>query len=250
MPISCSPNTGTAGASSRGTTTTVRPMRGEVVVVEDVAGEFAERFIEAFHARVSEQFSVALSGGETARRCYERLAADGEQVDWWAVDVYWGDERCVPRDDDASNERLVREALLEKVGAAGNVYPMRCDDGADSYQLTIGDLGRVDFVHLGIGADGHTASLFPGSDALDSGAGRLVVMNRDPSGANPHERMTLTVKAINRGHLVVVTVEGEEKAEAMARISRGEDLPPNRLEPDRLVWLLDPAAASLMEPRD
>ena len=222
-------------------------MRGEVVVVDDVAAEFAERFIEAFHARVSEQFSIALSGGETARRCYERLAAEGEQVDWWAVDVYWGDERCVPRDNDASNERLVREALLEKVGAAGNVHPMRCEDGADAYQLKIGDLGRIDFVHLGIGSDGHTASLFPGSDALDSGEGRLVVMNRDPSGKNPHERMTLTPKAINRGHLVVVTVEGEEKADAMARISRGEDLPPNQLEPDRLVWLLDPAAASRME---
>ena len=214
------------------------------MVVDDVAGEFAERFIEAFHARVSEQFSIALSGGETARRCYERLAAEGEQVDWWAVDVYWGDERCVPRESDASNERLVREALLEKVGAAGNVHPMRCEDGADAYQLKIGDLGRIDFVHLGIGADGHTASLFPGSDAMDSGEGRLVVMNSDPTGRNPHERMTLTIKAINRAHLTVVTVEGEEKAEAMARIAAGEDLPPNQLEPDRLVWLLDPAAAS------
>lgn len=221
-------------------------MRGEVVVVDDVAGEFAERFIEAFHARTSEQFSVALSGGETARHCYERLAAEGEQVDWWAVDVYWGDERCVPPDSVESNERLVREALLERVGAAGNVHPMRCEDGADSYQLKIGDLGRFDFIHLGIGPDGHTASLFPGSDAMDSGQGRLVVMNTDPAGVNPHERMTLTIKAINRAHLVVVTVEGAEKADAMARIAAGEELPPNELDPERLVWLVNPAAASRM----
>ena len=222
-------------------------MRGEVVVVDDVPGEFAERFIEAFHARVSEQFSVALSGGDTARRCYERLAAEGEQVDWWGVDVYWGDERCVPRESDASNERLVREALLERVGAAGNVHPMRCEDGADAYQLKVGDLGRFDLVHLGVGPDGHTASLFPGSDGMDSGEGRLVVMNQDPIGANPHERMTLTLKAINRAHLVVVTVEGEAKADAMARIAAGEDLPPNHLEPDRLVWLLDRAAAARLQ---
>ena len=71
-------------------------MNGELVVVDDVPGEFAERVIEAFHSRPGDAFSLGLSGGETARRCYERLAADGaEQIDWWAVDVYWGDERCV-----------------------------------------------------------------------------------------------------------------------------------------------------------
>jgi 6-phosphogluconolactonase len=222
-------------------------MRGEVVVVDDVPGEFAERFIDAFHARASEQFSVALSGGDTARRCYERLADDGEQVDWWAVDVYWGDERCVPRDSPDSNERLVRESLLERVGAAGNVHPMRCSEGADAYQLKVGELGRFDLIHLGIGPDGHTASLFPGSAALDSGAGRLVVMNTDPSGLNPHERMTLTMKAINRARLVVVTAEGEAKADALGRIAAGDPLPPCDLDPDHLVWLLDPAAASKIE---
>lgn len=224
-------------------------MKGEVFVVDDVPGEFAERFIDAFLARPSDQFSVALSGGSTARRCYERLSEDGEQVDWWAVDVYWGDERCVPRDSPDSNEQLVREALLERVGAAGNVHPMRCSEGADAYQIKVGDLGRFDFVHLGVGADGHTASLFPGGDALDSGEGRLVVMSNDPTGRNPHERMTLTLKAINRAHLVVVTVEGAEKADALRRISAGEDLPPTHLDPERLVWIVDPEAAAEMQGR-
>ncbi|HEV7763126.1 MAG TPA: 6-phosphogluconolactonase, partial [Acidimicrobiales bacterium] len=75
-------------------------MYGEMVIVDDVPGEFAERVIEAFHRRPNDGFSFTLSGGDTARRCYERLADDaGNQIDWWKVDVYWGDERCVPHDD-------------------------------------------------------------------------------------------------------------------------------------------------------
>ena len=110
-------------------------MNGTLVVVDNVPGEFAERVIEAFHNRPDEAFSIALSGGETARRCYERLAADGgDQIDWWQVDVYWGDERCVPPDDPDSNQLLGRKALLERVGAANAVYPMRCDEGPDPYQ--------------------------------------------------------------------------------------------------------------------
>ncbi|HEX2040433.1 MAG TPA: 6-phosphogluconolactonase, partial [Acidimicrobiales bacterium] len=101
-------------------------MNGELCVVDDVPGEFAERVIESFHNRPGEGFSLALSGGETARACYERLATEGaSQIDWWLVDVYWSDERCVPADSEDSNERLGREALLERVGAANAVYPMR-----------------------------------------------------------------------------------------------------------------------------
>src|SRR5436853_7255633 len=129
-------------------------MNGELIVVDDVPGEFAERVIEAFHTRPEEEFSLAVSGGSTARRCYERRATDGaEQIDWWAVDVYWGDERCVPADSPDSNYRLAREALLERVGAANAVYPMRCEEGTDAYQLRLGELGHVDLVHLGLGAD-------------------------------------------------------------------------------------------------
>ena len=136
-------------------------MNGDLIVVEDVPGEFTERVIEAFHGRPDKIFSMAVSGGNTARRCYERLAADAvDQIDWWQVDVYWADERCVPRPTDAgANERLVREALLTRVGAANAVYPMRCDDGADAYQQGVATR-RFDLVHLGLGADGHMAALF------------------------------------------------------------------------------------------
>ncbi|HEY7073251.1 MAG TPA: 6-phosphogluconolactonase, partial [Acidimicrobiales bacterium] len=190
-------------------------MQGELVVVDDVPGELAERVIEAFHSRPNDGFSLAVSGGDLARSCYERLADDaGSQIDWWKVDIYWGDERCVPLDDESSNYRLGRESLLEKVGAVNANYPMRCDDGADPYQLRLGELGRLDVVHLGMGPDGHTASLFPGSAALDADPGRLVAMNDDPTGANPFPRMTLTLGGIARARLVLVTATGDSKREA------------------------------------
>ena len=220
-------------------------MHGELVVVDDVPGEFAERVIEAFHRRPNDGFSIALSGGETARRSYERLADDaGNQIDWWQVDVYWGDERCVPLDHPDSNYRLGREALLERLGAVNANYPMRCDEGADPYQLRLGQLGRIDVVHLGLGADGHTASLFPSSPALNADPGRLVVMNVDPSGRNPYSRMTFTFGGIERARLVLFTVSGEEKSDALARIVAGEDLPAGRVRAEQVLWLVDPAAAS------
>lgn len=219
-------------------------MHGELVIVDDVPGAFADQVIEAFHNRPAEGFSIALSGGRTARRCYERLAAEGaHQIDWWLVDVYWGDERCVPPDHRDSNQRLGRQALLERVGAANSVHPMFCEDGPDPYQLRVGELGRFDVVHLGLGADGHTASLFPGSPAIDADPGRLVVMNEDPSGTNPHTRMTLTFSGIARARLALFTVMGEEKRDALRRVAAGEDLPAARVRADRVLWLVDPLAA-------
>jgi 6-phosphogluconolactonase len=220
-------------------------VNGELVVVDDVAGEFAERVIECYHARPADGFSIALSGGETARRCYERLADDaGSQIDWWKVDVYWGDERCVPLDHPDSNYRLAREALLDRVGAANATFPMRCEDGPDSYQLRVGDLGKFDLVHLGLGDDGHTASLFPGSPALRADPGRLVVLNEDPLGRHPHRRMTLTFTGIARSRLLVVTVAGEGKRQALARVVADDpEVPAAHIRGDRVLWLADAAAA-------
>ena len=220
-------------------------MYGELVVVDDVPGELAERVIEAFHSRPHDGFSLAVSGGDLARRCYERLADDaGSQIDWWKVDVYWGDERCVPLDHPGSNYRLARESLLERVGAVNANFPMRCEDGPDPYQLRLGELGRIDLIHLGMGPDGHTASLFAGSPALDADPGRLVVMNDDPSGHNPHTRMTFTLAGIARARLALVTVEGEAKRDVMARVLADDpDVPATRIRADRVLWIVDPAAA-------
>ena len=220
-------------------------MNGELLVVDDVPAEFSERVVEAFHNRQGESFALALSGGDTARRCYSRLALDGaDHLDWWQVDIYWSDERCVPPDHPDSNERLVREALLQRVGAANAVHPMRCEEGADPYQQKVASVGRFDLVHLGLGADGHTASLFPGSSGLDADPGRLVVLNEDATGANPHPRMTLTYSGIARSRLVVFTVEGESKREALAAVRAGDpDCPAARVRAERIVWLVDRAAA-------
>src|ERR671933_188081 len=104
---------------------------------------------------------------------------------------------------------------------------MRCEEGPDPYQQRIAQAGRLD---LGLGPDGHTASLFPGSPALDADPGRLVVMNTDPSGHNPYERMTLTYSGIARARLVVFTVSGEEKRDAFAAVRRGDaDCPAARV---------------------
>jgi 6-phosphogluconolactonase len=200
--------------------------------------------LSAFANRPGEEFDIALSGGKTARACYERLASDGAQaIDWLVVNFFWGDERCVPPDHMDSNELLGRQALLEKVGAANAVYPMRCDEGLDAYQLRVGEVGQLDVVHLGMGADGHTASLFPGSRALDADPGQLVSFNEDPSGRNKHPRMTLTYAGISRARLVIFTVAGESKRPALEAVMAGDDLPAARVRAGRVLWLVDRAAA-------
>src|SRR5205807_552273 len=98
----------------------------------------------------------------------------------------------------------------------------------------------LDFLHLGLGPDCHTASLFPDSPALDADPGRLVVLNHDPSGRNPHERITLTFSGIARARLVVFTVAGEEKREAFARVRSGDPAcPATRVRAERIIWLVD-----------
>ena len=155
----------------------------------------------------------------------------------------------MPHDHEDSNYLLAREALLDRVGAANATHLMRCAE-VDAYQLRVGDLGRFDLVHLGLGPDGHTASLFAGSEALDADPGRLVALTEDPSGRNPYPRMTLTLAGIARARLVVVTAEGEEKADALAAVARGDDVPAARIGAERVVWLVDEAAASRLPASD
>lgn len=225
-------------------------MNGELIVVDDVAEEFTARVTDAFAHRPNDEFTVALSGGSTAKRCYEHLAEHaGDAIDWWKVDFYWGDERAVPLDHPQSNYRLARESLLERIGGANMVHPMECDRGADPYQLRIGELGSLDLVHLGLGPDGHTASLFAGSPALDADPGRLVVMNHDPSGRNPLERMTFTFSAIARARLVLVTVSGPDVHDALRAVVEGADVPAARVEAPHLVWIADRDAAGDLAPR-
>jgi len=174
-------------------------VHGELTVVDDLPGAFARSVVEAWQSRAGELFHIALAGGTTAGPCYERLAADSHDViDWLSVNVYWGDERCVAPDDPSSNQLLGRRSLLERVGGANAVYPMNCEEGPDAYALRLGEVGRLDLIHLGMGADGHTASIFPGSAALGADPGQLVALNEDPSGRNPHPRMTIKKKVVKK----------------------------------------------------
>jgi 6-phosphogluconolactonase len=218
-------------------------VHGELVVVDDLPGAFASTVIRAYQERPDDLFSLALGGGSTAAPCYERLAADSvSAIDWLSVNIYWGDERCVPPDDPDSNQLLGRRSLLERVGAANAIYPMNCDEGPDAYALRLGEVGKLDVIHLGMGPDGHTASLFPGSAALDADPGQLVALNEDPSGRNVHPRMTLTFAGIARARLVIFTVAGASKQAMLRQIVDGADLPAGRVTADRVVWIVDRAA--------
>jgi 6-phosphogluconolactonase len=212
-------------------------LQGEVRVVEDVPRAFA-----ALVAELSPP-SLALSGGDTARACYELLP--GLDVDWRGVAVWFGDERWVPVDDPDSNEGMARAAFLDHVAPAA-VHSMRgtgdsIDEAAASYDALVAAAEPIALVHLGLGPDGHTASLFPGSPAL-SVHDRLVVPNPGDD-AHPHNRLTFTFAAIARSEVAVFTVDGADKRTAVARARDAGDVPAAKVTAGRVVWLLDHAAA-------
>jgi 6-phosphogluconolactonase len=222
-----------------------------ITVVDDVPRAFADAVVEAFASRPGPRYALVLSGGPTARRCYERLATT-EGIDWTLVDIYVGDERVVPPDDEDANQRLIREALIDRVGSVGSFHPMPTElpveECVAAYQRIMSDLVTgpgIDVIHLGMGADGHTASLFPGDASLEAGPGELVRATEDPNGRNPHPRLTLTLPAINSARLAIFTVSGESKAAAVAALVRGDDIPAARVHAGRTLWLVDAAAAAL-----
>jgi 6-phosphogluconolactonase len=219
-------------------------------VVDDVAAAFCQEVAAAFAERHGERFSLVLSGGPTARACYERLAAEGRAVDWRLVDVYMGDERWVPPDDPDANQRLVREALLDRVGPVGSFTPMPTDgepaESAARYQEVVDRLlaaDGIDLIHLGMGPDGHTASLFKGAPALAAPVDQFVAIDEDPTGRNAHPRLTLTLGAINRSREAVFTVAGSAKHQAVSALLAGDDVPAALVHPTRVVWLVDREAA-------
>ena len=216
--------------------------------VDDVPRAFRDAVGEAFAARPGSRFALVLSGGPTARECYEVLATSGD-IDWRVVDIFVGDERVVPPDDVDANQRLIRESLIDPVGGVGSFSPMPTvgpvDECVEAYQQTMTDLvtgSGIDLIHLGMGPDGHTASLFPGAPSLQAEPGVLVLATEDPNGVNPHPRLTLTLPAINSARLAVFTVSGASKAAAVAALERGDDLPAARVHAGRTLWLVDGAA--------
>ncbi len=202
--------------------------------------------------------TLVLSGGSTPRPLYERLATRYvDAIPWALLHVFWGDERYAPPASDESNLRMAREALLSRVPIpAANVHPMPTDhddpeDAARAYEEMLrsffgGEIPRFDVVLLGLGADGHTASLFPGSSAVDE-KDRWVAASKAP--AAPRHRLTLTLPVLNRAARVHFIVVGERKAEVVRRILKEPPdavrYPASAVRPteDALTWWLDRAAA-------
>ena len=212
---------------------------GDLRVVDHVPNSFA-KLVSAVAPR-----SLALSGGSTARTCYELLAT-AAAVDWSDVAVFMSDERWVPVHDPDSNEGMARLAFLDEVEPAA-FHSMRnagptIEAAASAYDALLRESPPIDIVHLGLGPDGHTLSMFPGSPWLDE-TERLVVATGDD--LHPHPRLTFTFAAVARSRLAVVTVAGADKRAALDRVRAGDDLPASRLRAPEVVWLVDRAAAGL-----
>ena len=214
---------------------------------------------QAEHAvKIRGRFAVALSGGQTPRRTYEILAQPPfrEQVDWDRTHIFWGDERCVPADDPRSNARLAREALLEQVPLPRTqIHPLSCRPspaaGAREYETLLRDFCAgtppgLDLIFLGLGEDGHTASLFPYNGALEERERWTAAVYVPAPGLN---RVTLTPAFINQAATVAFLVAGAAKAGALREVMQKPGDPrrlPAQLikpEPGALYWLLDRAAA-------
>jgi len=227
---------------------------------EALAEAAALLFVEEATRAIAERgrFAVALAGGSTPEATYGVLARDhADDVDWPNVHVFFGDERTVPPDHEDSNYRMAREALLDLV-PVGSVHRMRGElspeEAAASYEGDLaGFFGEIppvlDLVMLGIGGDGHTASLFPETAALGV-TDRLAVANPVPK--LDTTRLTLTVPVLNAARRIVFLVAGEGKADALREILEG-DADPSRY-PAKLVqppggptWLVDRAAARRLQ---
>jgi len=219
------------------------------------ADEFAANASSAIRERG--RLAVALSGGKTPRAMLEALST--RSLDWNSIDIFWSDERCVGPDDPNSNYRMAREALLSRIAVPeSNVHRMRGElepsAGASAYDADLrayfADRAPVfDLLFLGLGPDGHTASLFPGTDALNITDVWCAANQVSGSVASPW-RLTLTYPAINSARRVIFLVEGAEKADILATVlGREQDVrryPAQGIAPTEgeLVWLVDVAAAA------
>jgi len=220
----------------------------ELVVLDDAAA-VAEAVARRLADAVAGGRNIVLTGGRTPEQAYERAAALAP--DWSRVEVWWGDERCVPPDDERSNFGMAKRALLDRLKRPPRVvHPidgeLGKDEGADAFEEELGSTA-LDLVLLGIGPDGHVASLFPGKPALD-------VTDRRAVGTEPGlepwvDRITLTLPALRSASELLFVVTGEAKADAARHAFTSEpsrESPASlvRAESGRTIAILDRAAAA------
>jgi 6-phosphogluconolactonase len=234
--------------------------------IPELSAQAAAEFVRLANERsaTAGRFAVALSGGSTPRALYSLLAGAEfqSQVPWHRVHFFWGDERCVPPDHPDSNYRMAFETLLSKapvpeenihrieaelvpeIAAAGYEQTIR-----DFFRLSGSDWPRFDLIFLGLGDDGHTASLFPGSEALHENK-RLVVAAYVEKLKT--YRITLTLPVLNRAANIFFLVAGASKAAILRDVLQREsskNLPAQQIDPPngRLIWFVDQAAAAYLQ---
>ena len=219
----------------------------------------AEKFVKVANQAIAERgrFLVALSGGSTPMKLYAQLA--NTELNWKLVHFFWGDERCVPADDKGNSYGQANKVLFDKIGTT-NIHRVESDlepaAAAQAYANTLSgfadapfDFPRFDLVLLGMGDDGHTASLFPGSP-VDVTTPTLAVTAHYQD--RPANRVTLTQLVFNQAREVWFMVAGKSKAETLKNVLQGEHkpetYPAQRIQPvdGELVWMIDEAAGSLL----
>jgi 6-phosphogluconolactonase len=236
-------------------------------IAQTAAGEFLQAALESVAQKDS--FAVALAGGSTPKTLYGLLASNPllqAKVPWSKIQFFFGDERHVPTDHAESNFRMAKEAMFAKApidpqhvhrikGEKRDATEAAVEYDADlrvSFGLAADQLPRFDLVLLGMGPEGHTASLFPGTKALKEER-RLVVSNW--VGKFYTDRITLTPPVLNNAARVIFMVHGEEKAPALKAVLEGpyepEQLPAQIIQPrqGKVLWLVDPTAASMLVPQ-
>ena len=225
-----------------------------------LAAAAADHVVDVLRATLARQpvAHVALAGGSTPRAINALLIVTPRrtEIDWHRVVFWFGDERCVPPDDEQSNYKMNRETLLAPLGIRpAGVHRMRGEDdpraAAADYEAALrrefGEHPRLDLILLGMGPEGHTASLFPGTVA-DIAHDKLCIAHRVPK--LDAWRITLTPQAINAAHFVAITAGGAEKADALREVLEGPNqpdvYPAQLIHPSRgeLRWFVDAAAAS------
>jgi 6-phosphogluconolactonase len=237
---------------------TLQILQGTAALAEQAARRFIKLVAEAqdHHA-----FMVALSGGTTPQTLYALLSSDSyrRQVDWTRIEFFFTDERAVPSDHPASNYRLANESLFRPVGVLpaqvhrmrGEMEDLNAASELYTHELTAlvdGGLPRFDLIFLGLGPDGHTASLFPNSAVLQERTRWVAPVLNAPK--PPPRRLTLTVPVLNAACEMIFLVSGQDKASAVREVLQGiapaEEYPAKLVRPaaGRLLWLLDEAAAS------
>ena len=248
-------------------------MNPEISVHPDpdaLAHDAARRFVQSAREAIdlADRFSVALSGGSTPKAMHQILAADyRDAIDWTKVEIFFGDERSVPPDHAESNYRMASETLLSKVPIPpDNVHRMRGEidpnEAAKEYGLMLKEKfpstgsgqaadGGLDLIFLGLGEDGHTASLFPGTAAVNETHHRCVANYAEHSTTGKSWRITLTAPFINRCRAVIFLVAGAAKAKALSAVLEGppqpQKFPAQLIQPQngKLIWLVDAQAAAM-----